>query len=72
MKNITVTVEDCALEWVRIEVAKRNTNMSKRVGEMIADKMRHDDFYERAMREVMQRYCNWTPWLVDDATIDHA
>lgn len=54
MKNVTVTVDDAALEWVRIEAAKRNTSVSKLVGEMIADKMRHDDSYERAMREALR------------------
>ena len=54
MINVTVTVDDAALEWVRIEAAKRNTSVSKLVGEMIADKMRHDDSYERAMREALR------------------
>jgi hypothetical protein len=48
MKNVTITVEDAALEWARIEAAKRNTSVSRLVGELLADKMRHDDSYERA------------------------
>lgn len=51
MKNVTITMEEAALEWTRIEAAKRNTSVSRLVGEMLADKMRHDDAYERAMRE---------------------
>ena len=51
MKNVTITVEDTTLEWVRIEAAKRNTSVSRLVGEMLADKMRHDDAYQRAMHE---------------------
>lgn len=53
VKNVTITVEESALEWARIEAAKRNTSVSRLVGEMLADKMRHDDAYERAMREWM-------------------
>ena len=53
MRNVTITVEETALEWARIEAAKRNTSVSRLVGEMLADKMRHDDAYERAMREWM-------------------
>jgi hypothetical protein len=53
MKNLTITVDDVALEWARIEAAKRNTSVSRLVGEMLADKMRHDDAYERAMQEWM-------------------
>jgi hypothetical protein len=51
MKNLTITVEETALEWARIEAAKRNTSVSRMVGEMLVDKMRHDDAYARAMRE---------------------
>ncbi len=53
MKNVTITVDDAALEWARIEAAKRNTSVSRLVGEMLADKMRHDDAYARAMHEWM-------------------
>ena len=48
MKNVTITVEDATLEWVRIEAAKRNTSVSRLVGEMLTDKMQHDDAYTRA------------------------
>jgi hypothetical protein len=51
MKNVTITVDDAALEWVRIEAAKRNTSVSRLVGEMVTDKMQFDDAYARALRE---------------------
>jgi hypothetical protein len=51
MKNITITMEDATAEWIRIEAAKRNTSVSRLVGEMLTDKMQHDDAYARAMRE---------------------
>jgi hypothetical protein len=51
MKNVTITVEDGALEWARIEAAKRNTSVSRLVGEMLADKMRLEDAYARAMHD---------------------
>ncbi len=58
VKNVTITVDKAALEWVRIEAAKRNSSVSRLVGEMLAEKMRHDDAYERAMRE----------WIADTTT----
>jgi hypothetical protein len=58
MKNVTITVEDAALEWVRIEAAKRNTSVSRLVGEMLADKMRHEDAYARAMQEAL-KFDSW-------------
>ncbi len=51
MKNVTITVEDATLEWVRIEAAKRNTSVSRLVGEMLTDKMQFDDAYTRAQRD---------------------
>lgn len=55
MKNVTVTMEDSVAEWARLEAARRNTSVSRLVGEMLAEKMRHDDAYERAMNEWLQR-----------------
>jgi len=37
-----------------LEAARRNTSVSRLIGELLADKMRHDDAYERAMREVLE------------------
>ena len=51
MKNVTITMEDSVADWARIEAAKRNTSVSRLVGEMLAEKMRRDDAYEVAMRE---------------------
>ena len=54
MKNVTVTMEDTVADWARMEAARRNTSVSRMIGEMLADKMRHDDAYERAMREELE------------------
>ena len=51
MKNVTITVDDAALEWVRIEAAKRNTSVSKLVGEMLVEKMQRTDAYARAAHD---------------------
>lgn len=54
MKNVTVTMDDDVADWARLEAARRNTSVSRLVGEMLAEKMRHDDAYERAMREALE------------------
>ena len=54
MKNVTVTMEDSVADWARMEAARRNTSVSRMVGELLAEKMRHDDAYERAMREALE------------------
>ncbi len=59
MKNVTITVEESALEWVRIEAAKRNTSVSRLVGEMLADKMRLTDAYQRAAHDWVHKDRTW-------------
>jgi hypothetical protein len=54
MKNVTVTMEDNVADWARMEAARRNTSVSRLVGEMLAEKMRRDDAYARAMREALE------------------
>ena len=51
MKNVTITVEDATLEWVRIEAARRNPRVSRLVGERLTDTLQHDDAYARAQRD---------------------
>ena len=59
MKNVTITMEDAVADWVRIEAAKRNSSVSRMLGEMVADKMRHTDAYERAMHEWQTKDRTW-------------
>ena len=54
MKNVTVSMDDKVADWARMEAARRNTSVSRLVGEMLAEKMRHDATYERAMREALE------------------
>lgn len=51
MKNVTITVEESALEWARIEAAKRNSSVSRLVGEILSEKMRQEDAYAHVMRK---------------------
>lgn len=60
MKNVTVTMEDTVADWARMEAARRNTSVSRLIGEMLAEKMRRDDAYERAMREALE-FRSWGP-----------
>lgn len=54
MKNVTVTMEDQVADWARLEAARRNTSVSRLVGELLAEKMHQDDRYERAMKEALK------------------
>jgi hypothetical protein len=55
MKNVTISMDESVAEWARLEAARRNTSVSRLVGELLAEKMRHDDAYERAMTEWLSR-----------------
>ena len=54
MKNVTITMEDAVATWARLEAARRNTSVSKLVGEIMAERMRQEDAYERAMQEALK------------------
>ncbi|HSH88425.1 MAG TPA: CopG family transcriptional regulator, partial [Ramlibacter sp.] len=75
MKNVTITVEDSVLEWARIEAAKRNSSVSRLLGELLADKMRQEDAYEQAMREAL-KFESWgtsqAPSLTRDQKYERA
>ena len=75
MKNVTVTMDDAVADWARMEAARRNTSVSRLVGEMLAEKMRHADAYGRAMREALE-FRSWGtstgPHLTDDEMYDRS
>lgn len=75
MKNVTITMDDGVAEWARLEAARRNTSVSRLVGELLAEKMRHDDAYERAMREALE-FRSWgrstAPYLTRDQICDRS
>ena len=76
MRNVTITMDDAVADWARLEAARRNTSVSRLIGELLAEKMRHDDAYERAMKEWMHRERSWcsdgTPYLKRDEIYDRS
>ena len=75
MKNVTVSMDDAVAEWARLEAARRNTSVSRLLGELLAEKMRHDDAYERAMREALEFRSFGTsigPYLTRDEIYDRS
>jgi len=53
MKNVTITLDEKAAAWARVRAAERNMSLSRFVGEMIHEQMRHSREYERAMRAAL-------------------
>lgn len=48
MKNITITLDEQAAAWARVQAAEQNMSLSRYVGEMLRDKMRHSQEYQKA------------------------
>jgi hypothetical protein len=60
MKNVTVTLEESALQWARLRAARENTSVSRLLGEMLVEQRRREDAYERAMNDWLARKKSWT------------
>lgn len=59
MKNVTVTLEESALQWARLRAAKENTSVSRLLGELLVEQRRREDAYERAMNDWLARKKKW-------------
>ena len=53
MINVTITLDERAAAWARVQAAERNMSLSRFVGEMIHGQMRHSREYEEAMRAAL-------------------
>jgi len=52
---MTITLEEDVARWARIEAARKDTSVSRLVGEMLKERMREADDYEKAMRGALAR-----------------
>lgn len=55
MRNVTITLDDKVARWARVRAAELNTSVSRLVGQMLADAMRHERTYENARRSYSSR-----------------
>ena len=47
-KNVTVTLDRDVARWARVQAAKRGTSVSRMLGDILEERMRGDEEYERA------------------------
>lgn len=59
MKNVTISMEESVADWARVEAARRNMSLSRMLGEILAEKMRHEDSYERAYAQWQTSTLSW-------------
>ena len=55
LRNVTVTLEEDVAQWARIEAARRDTSVSRLLGELLKERMAAQDNYEQAMRRALRR-----------------
>jgi hypothetical protein len=54
MKNVTVTMNEDTLEWVRIKAARDNASISQYLGELVEQARAREGAYERSMRAALK------------------
>jgi hypothetical protein len=55
MKNVTITLDPETAQWARMEAARRNTSVSRLVGEMLAEYRQRDSRIEQAAQRFFSR-----------------
>src|SRR5207244_5463738 len=55
VKNVTITLDEQTARWARLEAARRETSVSRLVGELLTRYMLETDGYETAMEEFLSR-----------------
>jgi hypothetical protein len=53
LKNVTVTLDEETARWARIEAARRNTSVSRFLGDLLRREMEGVDAYEAAMNRYL-------------------
>lgn len=53
MKNVTVTLKEDVARWARVKAAEQDKSLSKFLGDLLEERMRHESDYEAARRRFM-------------------
>lgn len=53
MKNVTITLDTDTAQRVRVEAAQRNQSLSRFIGEVLRERLRKADDYERALQRIL-------------------
>ena len=62
-RNVTVVLEEQVALWARVEAARRDTSVSRLLGDLLKQQMSRDMGYEQAMRSALRR----EPFLATDS-----
>lgn len=53
LKNVTVTLDPATARWARLEAARRDTSVSRLLGEILHERMEAEAGYEAAMHRYL-------------------
>jgi len=51
MRNVTITLDEKVAKWARVWAAEHDMSVSRMVGELVREKMQHEDAYAKAYAE---------------------
>lgn len=63
MKNITITLPDDALRWLRIRAAEEGCSMSRWLAGLVAEMRQREDAYDIAMDRYLSRNPRRLKWI---------
>jgi hypothetical protein len=55
LKNVTVTLEEETAHWARVEAAKRDTSVSRFLGDILRERMEGGDAYRAAQERYFRQ-----------------
>jgi hypothetical protein len=58
LRNVTVTLEEDVAQWARIEAAKRDTSVSRLLGELLKERMEKPSA-ERSVSDAAERLASF-------------
>ena len=61
-RNVTVSLDEEVALWARLEAARRDTSVSRLLGEILKERMGKEKRYRKAMRSALAR----APFLRSD------
>ena len=53
LRNITVTLDESVARWARLEAARQEISVSRLLGNILKERMRARDHYQRSMRRAI-------------------
>ena len=62
IRNVTVSLEEEVALWARLEAARRDTSVSRLLGDLLKERMRRENRYDQAMQSALAR----PPFLATD------